>query len=202
MNENPQIHPTAIVEPGAEIGAGAKVWHFCHIRSGARLGPLTSLGRDVFLDAGVDIGEGTRVQNGVSIYRGVEVGRFCFIGPHAVFTNDLRPRVGKGAWQIESTVLENGMSLGAGSIVRCGVRIGAFAMIGAGGVVTKSVEPFTLAMGLPAEPVARICACGETQMPLDAIFSAANLLRDCCRQNLNPEVLALAEGEIRRLAPT
>ncbi len=199
IHSTASIHSTAIVEPLANVGREAKVWHFCHLRDGSTLAEQASVGRDVYVDSNVKIGRGTRVQNGVSLYNGLCVGDWCFIGPHAVFTNDLHPRAGKASWSLVETFLENGMSIGAGVIVRCGVRIGAFAMIGAGAVVTKSLPAFTLAIGLPAEPVARICACGDTQMDLNKEVSLDELVRECCRKCLLPEVLVLAEAEARKL---
>lgn len=188
------IHPTAIIESGAKLGAECVVWHFCHVRSGAELGALTSLGRDVYVDKNVKIGRGSRVQNGVSIYEGVNIGEWCFVGPHVTFTNDPHPRAGRREWKRVQTHLHSGSSLGAGAILCCGITIGAFAMVGAGAVVTKDVEPFTVVTGIPAAPVGKICACGDTSLPLDAVPSA--LLRDCCRKNLAAEPLALATAII------
>jgi UDP-2-acetamido-3-amino-2,3-dideoxy-glucuronate N-acetyltransferase len=191
------IHSTAIVEQGAILGNEVHIWHFCHIRSGAVLEDLVSVGRDVYVDKGVRVRRGTRVQNGVSLYNGLEVGAWCFIGPHATFTNDPHPRAGKHSWRTVKTILHNGMSIGAGAILRCGIEIGAFAMVGAGAVVTKSVPPFTLAVGLPAEDEAKICACAESSFPLHTGYE--ELLRDCCTQNLSTEVVELARQEIAKL---
>ncbi len=191
VHNSAYLHATAIVDAGAIVEEEAKVWHFTHICTGAKIGALVSLGQNVYVDRDVVLLRGTRVQNGVSLYKGVEVGMWCFIGPHAVFTNDIHPRVGKSAWKLERTILRDGMSIGAGAIVRCGVEIGAFSMIGAGAVVTKDVPPFTLAVGLPAEFDGKICACGETRLPLNA--GKNELIRNCCRSNLANEVLTLAE---------
>lgn len=186
------VHETAILDAGCRIGPQAKIWHFCHVRSGASIGRDVSLARDVYVDLDVPIGEGSRVQNGVSIYQGVDVGRYCFIGPHTIFTNDIVPRVGVRSWQIVPTTIEDGASLGAGVIVRCGVRIGAFALVGTGSVVTRDVPPFHLVHGLPAKPQQRICACGSTQSPLT--WPLRGVL-DCCHERLVPEVLAVARAE-------
>lgn len=191
------IHNTAIVEEGAKLGAEVKIWHFCHIRSGSELGDLVSIGRDGYVDKGVCVGRGTRVQNGVSLYAGLHVGNWCFIGPHAKFTNDSHPRAGKKEWKLENTYLRAGASIGAGAVIRCGVEIGAFSLVGAGAVVTKNVEPFTLVKGLPAESSGRICACGETQLPPET--PNAGLIQQCCERLLLPEVLALARSEIAKL---
>lgn len=191
------IHSTAIVEPGAVLEDDVKVWHFAHVRTGARLGRSVSVAKDVYVDAGVIIGEGSRVQNGVNIYKGVEIGSWCFIGPGVVFTNDLHPRVGRDNWEITPTHLEDGCSLGAGAIVRCGVKIGAFAMVGAGAVVTKDIPPFCLVTGVPAELTHRVCACGDTTMPL--ISWMEDVIRPCCHQHLKPEVLAIAQEKVKSL---
>ncbi len=190
MNNKPRIHPSAFVEEGAQISEGASVWHLAHVRSGSRLEENVSIGKDVYVDSGVTVGKGSRVQNGVNIYKGVEIGRFCFIGPGTTFTNDRYPRIGRSSWNVVSTILDDGCSLGAGAIVRCGVHIGAFAMVGSGAVVTKDIPSFCLVTGVPAEPTHRICACADTVMPL--ISFDGEVIRDCCRKNLNKEVLALA----------
>ena len=189
------VHETAIVDPGCQIGPGAKIWHFCHVRTGASICRDVSLARDVYVDLDVRIGESSRVQNGVSIYRGVDIGRYCFIGPHVIFTNDLVPRVGVRSWNVVPTTIEDGASLGAGVIVRCGVRIGAFALVGTGSVVTRDVPAFHLVHGLPGRPQHRICACGQTQSPLR---DPGPCVLDCCHERLLPAVLAVAVDEERR----
>lgn len=185
-----RIHPSAFVEDGSFIADGVSVWHFAHIRQGARLEEGVSIGKDVYVDGDVTVGKGSRVQNGVNIYKGVGIGRFCFIGPGVTFTNDRYPRVGRTAWTVVSTLLDDGCSLGAGAIVRCGVHIGAFAMVGSGAVVTKDIPAFCLVTGVPAETTHRICACADTVMPL--ITFDGQVIRDCCHKNLNPEVLQMA----------
>ena len=187
------IHPTAVVESQAEIQDRVKVWHFCHIRDQAVLEHDVSLGKDVYVDTGVRIGHHTRVQNGVSIFQGLEIAPWGFIGPHAIFTNDPAPRVGSKSWKIVPTVLQTGMSIGAGAIIRCGITIGAFAMIGAGAIVTKDVPPFHLAIGFPAHTQQMVCSCGRTFLPIASKDS--ELIRDCCVQNLVPELLE----EVREL---
>lgn len=188
MNSNPAyFHPTAIVEDGAIIGNGTKIWHFCHVRSKAQIGKNVSIGRDGYIDSEVAIGENTRIQNGVSIFKGVEISKNCFVGPHVIFTNDMFPRVGTKSWHITPTILRDSCSIGAGAIIRCGISIGEFAMIGAGAIVTKSVKPFRLALGTPAKEIAFICACGQTQLSLH--HDAKELILDCCKENLSPEVL-------------
>jgi UDP-2-acetamido-3-amino-2,3-dideoxy-glucuronate N-acetyltransferase len=182
-----QIHQTSIVEAGAQIGEFARVWHFCHIRENALIGPLTSLGKDVYVDKGVTIGKGSRIQNGVSIYSGVNVGDWCFIGPNVTFTNDIVPRAGRSTWNEIKTVLEDGASIGAGAVLICGIKIGAFSMIGAGATVTSEVQSFSLVTGNPAQFTSLICACGEARPS-----TRSDLILGCCRNNLNEEALQLA----------
>ncbi len=193
----PVIHTTAIVEQEAILSEDVKIWHFAHVRKGAILGPAVSIGKDVYVDADVTIGEGSRIQNGVNIYKGVEISRWCFIGPGVIFTNDQHPRVGRKDWTITPTFLEDGCSLGAGAIVRCGVRIGAFALVGAGAIVTKDIPPFCLATGVPAELSDRICACGDTKFPL--ISWIGEVIKPCCHRNLQTQVLEQAQAIVANL---
>lgn len=193
----PFIHPSAFVEDNISFGEGVKIWHFCHIRSGAVIGDFVNIGKDAYVDAHVSIGRGSRVQNSVSIYTGVHIGKWCFVGPAVVFTNDQLPRVGNKSWQVTETHVENGASIGAGSIIRCGVTIGAFAMIGAGSIVTKNVAPFSLVVGLPAGETKKICACGKTV--LDINTKADQYIRECCLQNMSEETLGLAREELVKL---
>jgi acetyltransferase-like isoleucine patch superfamily enzyme len=184
------IHPTAVVEPNAIVGSGVKVWHFCHVRQGAVLNQGVNLGKDVYVDEAVEIGENSRVQNGVSLYKGLEIAPWCFIGPHVIFTNDQSPRAGNTKWKVVPTKLRIGTSIGAGAIIRCGIELGEFCMIGAGAIVTKDVPAFHLAMGVPAKIEKMICACGQTQSELGS--DKKLMIMDCCKTNLDPRALALA----------
>lgn len=188
------IHETAIVDNGAILENGVKVWHFCHVRPRAHLKTGVSIARDVYVDLDTTIGECSRIQNGVSIYKGVSIADWCFVGPHVIFTNDQRPRAGNRNWSITPTILLTGCSLGAGVIVRCGITIGSFAMVGAGAVVTKSVEEFTLVTGFPAKPISKVCACGQTLMEMSA--KPESYLQDCCALNLDPRLLEIAKIKI------
>lgn len=145
------IHPSAIVDEGAQIGKGTKVWHFCHLMPGSRIGENCSLGQNVFVANGVVLGNNVKIQNNVSLYEGVVCEDDVFLGPSMVFTNITNPRsavVRKG--QYATTHVEQGASIGANATIVCGHRIGAFAFIGAGSVVTKDVPPFALMVGNPA----------------------------------------------------
>lgn len=155
------LHPTAVVDDGATIGAGTKVWHFVHVSGGARIGAGCVLGQGVYV-GNVVLGDGCRIQNNVSLYDGVTLAADVFIGPSVVFTNVKTPRahVPRKA-EFAPTVVERGASLGANATIVCGVTIGAYAMVGAGAVVTHDVPAYALVLGTPARQVGWVCACGE-----------------------------------------
>lgn len=155
------VHPTAEVETGATLGEGTRVWHQAHIRRDAVIGSDCNLGKNVFVDEGVVIGSRVKIQNNVSVYRGVELADEVFVGPSAVFTNDLHPRAAGADWKVSTTVVHRGASIGANATIVCGTEIGEHAMIGAGSVVTRDVAPHQLVVGNPARPHGWVCACGE-----------------------------------------
>jgi perosamine synthetase len=161
LSQAPFVHPTAIVEPGASVGDGTAIWHHSHLRAGSVIGRGCTLGKNVFVDAGVKIGDQVKIQNNVSVYRGVELADGVFVGPSAVFTNDLRPRARSMAWQARPTRIRRGASIGANATVLCGIEIGEHAMVGAGAVVTAPVRPHQLVAGNPARHQAWVCGCGE-----------------------------------------
>jgi acetyltransferase-like isoleucine patch superfamily enzyme len=155
------IHPTAIVETD-EIGEGTKIWHFAHIREGAKIGKNCNIGKSVYIDTGVYIGNNVKIQNFATIYKGVIIEDDAFIGPAVVFTNDLYPR--SFIWsedKILPTVVKKGASIGANSTIVCGIKIGEYSMIGAGSVVTRDVPPFGLVYGNPAKLKGFVCYCGK-----------------------------------------
>ena len=155
------IHPTAVVEEGVEIGEGTRIWHFVHVRKGARIGRNCNIGKGVYIDAGVEIGNNVKIQNFVSVYRGVKVEDDVFLGPHATLTNDLYPRAFNKEWEVIPTLIKKGASIGANATVVCGVTIGEYAMVGAGAVVTKDVPPHGLVLGNPARLKGFVCYCGR-----------------------------------------
>lgn len=166
----PSIHPTAIVESGAQIGAGTRIWHHTHVRSGSRIGTDCSIGFSVYVDTGVVIGDRCKIQNHVSVYQGVILEDDVFVGPSVTFTNDRYPRATSPGWRIVPTTVRGGASLGAKSTIVCGVEIGAWSMIGAGAVVTADVPPHGLVTGSPARLRAWVCRCGR---PLFGLGEAA-----------------------------
>jgi len=161
MTGMPYVHPTAAIEPGAQVGTDTKIWHHSHVRDGSVIGTGCTLGKNVFVDEGVRIGDRVKIQNNVSVYRGVEIGDEVFVGPSAVFTNDLRPRAVSASWQVRPTRVLRGASIGANATIVCGVEIGEYGMVGAGAVVTATVRPHQLVLGNPARHHGWICACGE-----------------------------------------
>jgi UDP-2-acetamido-3-amino-2,3-dideoxy-glucuronate N-acetyltransferase len=168
------VHPTAIVEPGADVGEDCRIWHHCHLRTGARVGARTSLGMNVFVDEGALVGDECKVQNNVSIYRGVTLEDLVFVGPSAVFTNDLNPRAERSDWVPLPTLVKRGASIGANATILCGITIGSFALVGAGAVVVENVGPHELVVGNPARRLGWVCACGqEIQRGGNALSAAA-----------------------------
>lgn len=155
------VHPTAEVDEGARIAANTKIWHLAHIRSTAQIGAGCVIGRNVYVDAHVVIGDLVKVQNNVSVYQGVTLEDEVFVGPCAVFTNDLRPRAQNPDWQITPTVVRKGASIGANATIVCGVEVGSYAMIAAGSVVTRNVAPYQLVAGNPARPRGWVNVRGE-----------------------------------------
>jgi len=154
-------HPSAVVDAGARIGAGSKIWHFCHVMAGARIGARCVLGQNVFVAATAVVGDGCRIQNNVSIYDGVVLADEVFVGPSAVFTNVRNPRaaIDRRA-KIEATRVGRGATLGANATIVCGAHIGEFAFVAAGAVVTSDVAAHAVVAGVPARRTGWICRCG------------------------------------------
>jgi acetyltransferase-like isoleucine patch superfamily enzyme len=156
-----RIHPTATIDPDAEIGAGTMVWVNVQVRENAKIGKNCVLSKDVYIDCNVSIGDGCKIQNSVSVYDGVTIEAQVFVGPNASFTNDKVPRAFNSNWNITKTRVKQGASLGANCTIICGVVIGEYAMIAAGCVVTKDVPPYSLVVGSPARVVAKIDKAGN-----------------------------------------
>lgn len=155
------IHPTAIIDPGATIGSGSKVWHFCHISSTSQVGRDCHIGQNVFIDKNCSIGNGVKIQNNVSVYNGVTIEDDVFLGPSMVFTNVLTPRsfISRKADFIP-TIIRKGVSIGANATILCGIEIGNYAMVGAGAVVTRNVVPYALVTGNPAQQTGWVSEAG------------------------------------------
>ena len=155
------IHPTAEVIENDEIGKGTHIWNQAQIRENVKIGENCIISKDVYIDLDVVIGNNVKIQNGVSIYKGVIVEDDVFIGPNAVFTNDLHPRAFIKDWKISKTLLRKGCSVGANATVVAGNIIGAYSMVAAGAVITQNVAPFSLVMGNPARIVGFVCKKGH-----------------------------------------
>ena len=163
MDKNYFVHASSYVDDGCEIGEGTKIWHFCHVQSGARIGKNCSLGQNVNISNHVVVGDGCKLQNNVSVYEGVELEDHVFCGPSCVFTNDLTPRAKypKGRANYKRTLIREGASIGANATIVCGHTVGRCAMIGAGAVVAADVPDFALMLGVPARLAGYVCRCGE-----------------------------------------
>lgn len=144
-------HESSYVDEGAEIGDGTKIWHFCHIMGGAKIGKNCSLGQNVNVGGRAVIGDGVKIQNNVSVYDDVVVEDDVFLGPSMVFTNVINPRAFiQRKDEYKRTLLRKGCSIGANVTIVCGVTVGEYAMVGAGSVVTRDVPPYALVYGNPA----------------------------------------------------
>ena len=160
--DNVFIHSSAFVDDGAVIGKGTKIWHFCHVMPEAQIGEKCILGQNVFVGPGVKIGNQVKVQNNVSIYKGVTVQDDVFLGPSMVFTNVMNPRsTVERKNEFRPTLVEHGASIGANATIVCGNKIGAFAFIGAGTVVTKDVPAYALMVGNPSRQIGWMSEHGE-----------------------------------------
>jgi UDP-2-acetamido-3-amino-2,3-dideoxy-glucuronate N-acetyltransferase len=159
---NYSVHPSAIIDEGAEIGDDSRVWHFVHVCGGAKIGAEVSLGQNVFVGNRVVIGDRCKIQNNVSVYDNVTLEEGVFCGPSMVFTNVHNPRaLVERKDEYRNTLVRRGATLGANCTVVCGVTVGAFAFIGAGAVITRDVADFALMVGIPARQIGWMRAHGE-----------------------------------------
>ena len=160
------VHPSAIVDHGAQIGDGSRIWHFVHVCAGARIGRNVSLGQNVFVGNKVFIGDHCKIQNNVSVYDNVTLEEGVFCGPSMVFTNVYNPRaLVERKSEYRDTLVRRGATLGANCTIVCGISIGEFAMIGAGAVINRDVPAYALMVGVPARQIGWMSEFGE-QIPL------------------------------------
>lgn len=152
------VHESSYIDENVTIGDNTKIWHFCHIQSGAVIGEKCSFGQNVNISNNVRIGNEVKIQNNVSVYEGVEIQDAVFLGPSCVFTNDLTPRAKypKGHDNYKKTIVKEGASVGANATIVCGNTVGKYAMVAAGAVVTSNVPDYALVVGVPAKIAGRV----------------------------------------------
>lgn len=156
------IHESTYIDEGAEIGAGTKIWHFCHVMPRARIGEGCNIGQNVLISSDVVIGNRVKIQNNVSVYTGVIVEDDAFLGPSMVFTNVINPRSHISRKdEYRTTLVRRGASIGANATILCGVTLGCYSFVGAGSVVTRDVPDYALVYGSPARLRGWMCQCGE-----------------------------------------
>ena len=162
----PFIHPTAVVDDGAQVGVGTKIWHFCHVLPNTTIGADCSFGQNVMAGPDVTIGDGCKIQNNVSIYKGVTLEDRVFCGPSCVFTNVLTPRAGvERKDEFAPTLVREGASIGANATIVCGTTVGRYCLIAAGAVVAKDVPDFALMAGVPARRIGWVSESGDRLGP-------------------------------------
>jgi UDP-2-acetamido-3-amino-2,3-dideoxy-glucuronate N-acetyltransferase len=156
------VHPSAIIDDGAQIGVNSRIWHWAHICGGAKIGKNVSLGQNVFVSGKAVIGDKCKIQNNVSVYDNVILEEGIFCGPSMVFTNVYNPRsLVERKSEYINTLVKKGATLGANSTIVCGVTIGEYAFIGAGAVINKNVKPYALMVGVPAKQIGWMSEYGE-----------------------------------------
>lgn len=166
------LHESSYVDDGAQVGAGTRVWHFCHVNPGAIIGERCSIGQNVVVMPGTRLGNNVKVQNNVSIYEGVVCEDDTFLGPSMVFTNVTNPRSHVSRkHEYRQTLVRRGASIGANATVVCGYTLGEYSFVAAGAVVTRDVAAYALVAGVPARRIGWMCACGE-RLPLPAEIAA------------------------------
>jgi len=156
------VHESCYIDEGAQIGAGTKIWHFCHIMPNSIIGERCNIGQNVLVSPGVTIGNNVKIQNNVSLYTGVIVEDDVFLGPSMVFTNVINPRSHVNRKdEYKKTLVQKGASIGANATIVCGTTLGKYCFVGAGAVVTKDIPDYALVYGTPARIQGWVCQCGE-----------------------------------------
>jgi len=156
------VHPSSYIDDNVTVGDGTKIWHFCHVQTGASIGRNCSLGQNVYIGNNVKIGSGTRIQNNVSVYEGIEIEKNVFCGASVGFTNVKTPRAHFPVHGVYvKTLIKEGASLGANCTIICGHTVGRSALVAAGSVVTKDVKDYALMAGVPARQIGWVCECGR-----------------------------------------
>ena len=155
------VPATSVVDKTAVVGEGTRVWNFVHVREDAKIGKDCILGDYVYVGKGAKIGNSVKLENRATVFAGVTIQDKVFVGPHVTFTNDFYPRSFSTDWRITETLVKEGASIGAGSVIVCGVTIGEYALIGAGSVVTSDIPPYALAYGNPARIRGFVCRCNR-----------------------------------------
>jgi UDP-2-acetamido-3-amino-2,3-dideoxy-glucuronate N-acetyltransferase len=184
----PLIHETAQVSPHATIGAGTRIWHFAQVREEARIGQNCIVGKGAYIDLDVEIGSNCKIQNSCMVYHGATLMDGVFLGPGVILTNDRRPRAvntdgslkSAADWAVEGILIQEGASLGAGTVVLPGVIIGRWAMVGAGSVVTHNVPDHGLVWGNPARLQGFVCPCGSRLQEAQALVAGSSTVRMMC----------------------
>ncbi|MDA9009084.1 acetyltransferase [Alphaproteobacteria bacterium] len=162
MNPDFFVHESSYVDDGVSIGSGSKIWHFCHVSQGSKVGKNVIMGQNTMVGPGVQIGDDCKIQNNVSIYKGVTLEQGVFCGPSCVFTNVLTPRAEvERKDEFGETIVGRGATIGANATIVCGHNLGAYSMIAAGAVVTKNVPNFALMAGLPAKRIGWVSRSGD-----------------------------------------
>jgi UDP-2-acetamido-3-amino-2,3-dideoxy-glucuronate N-acetyltransferase len=166
------VHESSYVDEGAQIGAGTKIWHFCHVMPGAVIGRDCNLGQNVVVMNRVKVGDRVKIQNNVSLYEGVTLEDDVFCGPSMVFTNVINPRSHVSRKdEYKPTLVKRGASIGANATIVCGATLGEYSFVGAGAVVTKDVAAYALVTGVPAKRTGWVCACGAILRGAGSVYT-------------------------------
>ena len=182
------VHHTAEVESRVIIGDGAKIWNHAQLRAGCTVGMNTNISKNVFIDQDCAVGANVKIQNNVSVYRGVVIEDDVFVGPSAVFTNDLYPRANNLKWEIVNTYIRKGASIGAGAVIVCGCEIGRYSMIGAGALVCNDIDENQLVVGNPAKLVGHVYKSGKRIQKTE--INADTLIATCAESGESVKIKA------------